>query len=116
MRNERRSKQLAVSEKQMPPPFLEVINKMQQPFVTVISDTIASKASFSHGNVLLVENALTPLRPRNALSSNKAAFDCLESKKALQGNITILEWEARVLRYAHINRLRAITWGAYFQD
>lgn len=115
MRDEVWSQQKAVAEKTLPPPFLELINKIQQPFVAVISDTTASNASFLDGKLLLVGDALTLFRPHNALSSNQAAFDCLQLKKALQGEITLSEWEARVLRYARLNRLRAISWGAYFQ-
>ena len=109
------SKQTAVAEKMLPHPFLELIHKIRQPFVTVISDTMASKASFFDGKLLLVGDALTLFRPHNALSSNQAAFDCLQLKKALQGEITLSEWETRVLQYARLNRLRAISWGAYFQ-
>lgn len=115
MRNEVWSKQQAFAQEVLPPAFREVINKIQKPFVTVISDTTASKASFYDGKVLLVGDALTLFRPHNALSSDQAAFDCLQLRKALQGNFTLLEWEARVLQYAHLNRLRAISWGAYFQ-
>ena len=99
----------------LPSPFLELTNKIEQPFVTVISDTTASNASFFGGKVLLVGDALTLFRPHNALSSNQAAFDCLELRKALKGDISLSEWENRVLQYARLNRLRAISWGAYFQ-
>ncbi|CAD6588607.1 MAG: hypothetical protein ASARMPREDX12_003384 [Alectoria sarmentosa] len=115
MRDEVWSTQKALAAKLLPPPFLELINKIQQPFVTVISDTTASKASFFNGKLLLVGDALTLFRPHNALSSNQAAFDCLQLQRVLQGDITISEWEVRVLQYAQLNRLRAISWGAYFQ-
>ena len=115
IREEVWSKQKAVAEKFLPPPFLELIHKIQQPFVTVISDTTASKASLFSGKLLVVGDALTLFRPHNALSSDQAAFDCLQLKKVLQGDTTLSEWEARVLQYARVNRLRAISWGAYFQ-
>ena len=115
MRKEVWSKQKAIAEKLLPPPFLELIEKIQQPFVTVISDTTASKASFFDGKVLFVGDALTLFRPHIALGSDQAAFDCIQLKKVLQGDITLSEWEARVLKYARLNRLRAVTWGAYFQ-
>ena len=115
MRNEGWERQKAVAEDLLPPPFFELINKIDHPFVTVISDTAPSKASFFDGRLLLVGDVLTLFRPHNALSSNQAAFDCLQSEKMLQGEINVSEWETRVLQHAKLNRLRAISWGAYFQ-
>ena len=115
MRDEVWNKQKAVAETILPPPFLELVNKINRPFVTVISDTTASNASFFDGKLLLVGDALTLFRPHISLSSNQAAFDCLQLKRFLQGDINLSEWETRVLQYARLNRLRAVSWGAYFQ-
>lgn len=116
MRDEVWSKQRGpVAEKMLPPPFPELINKIQQPFVTVISHTTTPKASFFDGQVLLVGDALTPSRPRNALGRNQAAFGCLHLKRALQRQISLSECKIRVSQYAHLNRLRAISWGTRFQ-
>lgn len=99
----------------LPSPFLELINKIQQPFVTVISDTTATKASFFGGQVLLVGDELIHSRPRNALGGNQAAFGCLHLKRALQGQISLSECKIRVSQYAHLNQLQAISCGTRFQ-
>lgn len=96
-------------------PFLEIINKIKNPFLTVISDTYASQACFIGGKALLVGDALTLFRPHIAMSTDQAAFDCLRLKMVMKGEITIQNWEKDVLQYARAGRLRSITWGAYFQ-
>ena len=110
------SKQKAIAEHLLPAHFLKLITKIQKQLFTVISDTTASKPSFVGGKILLV-GALTLFRPQYALSSNQAAHDFLQLKlnKLLQGKITLSEWDVQVLQYARLHRLRAISWGAYFQ-
>lgn len=115
MRDEVWARQKAAAEKILPSPFLELVNKIRKPFISVVSDTMSSQASFMDGKLLLVGDALTLFRPHIALSTNQAAFHALLLKRAMTGKITIPEWETRVLQYARANRLRAISWGAYFQ-
>ena len=115
IRDEVWQKQKAVAQEMLSPPFLELINMTRAPFVTVVSDTMASQASFLNGKLFLVGDALTLFRPHIAMSTNQAAFDCLLLKDYLDGTITLSQWETKVLQYARVQRLRAITWGTYFQ-
>lgn len=108
------AKQRSYGNKVLPPPFAELVNNIKQPFVTAISDTIAPQASFFNGKVLLVGDALALFRPNIAQSTNQAAFDCLLLEKLLTGKISLKEWEQRVMDFAHITRLRSITWGTYY--
>lgn len=114
MQEEVWEKQRSFGNKVLPPPFTELVNNIKQPFVTAISDTIAPRASFFDGKIFLVGDALALLRPNIAQSTNQAAFDCLSMEKLLEGKISLIEWERRVMGFAHIIRLRSITWGTYY--
>ena len=115
LRTEVWARQKAVAQKTLPRPFLEVLEKITAPFVTVVSDTSAPRASFFEGKVLLVGDALTLFRPHIALSTNQGAFQSLLLRTVLEGQLTMEDWEAQVMQYARRGRLRSISWGAYFQ-
>lgn len=104
----------AVNEK-LQFPFLELVHKIKQPFITAVSDTSASQASFLGGKLLLVGDALTLFRPHVGLATNQGAFHALLLKKVLVGEISIAEWEIQVLEYANLTLLRSIAFGAFFQ-
>ena len=107
--------QKAIATEQLPPPFVELIHKIIQPFITVVRDIASPQAAFHDGRVLLVGDALTPFRPHVACSTNQAALNALLLNKLLRGEITLVQWEMQVLAYAHVTRLRSITWGSGYQ-
>ncbi|MCJ1349881.1 hypothetical protein MMC31_008124, partial [Peltigera leucophlebia] len=104
----------AVNQK-LPLPFLELVQKIKQPFITAVSDTSASQASFLGGKLLLVGDALTLFRPHVGLGTNQGALHALLLRKYLVGEISLAEWETRVLEYANVTLLRSIAFGAFFQ-
>lgn len=114
MRKDVWAKQRAYGNEVLTPPFVELINKIDQPFITAISDTIAPRASFFDGKLLLVGDALALFRPHIAASTNQAALHCLLLAKALEGAMSFTEWERRVMDYARVTRLRSNTWGTYY--
>ncbi|KAL8769659.1 MAG: hypothetical protein Q9209_004456 [Squamulea sp. 1 TL-2023] len=69
----------------LPEPYKEVLSKLSQPFLQVITDYCSPRASFSGGKILLVGEALTLFRPHIAFSTNQAAFDCRMVEKLLGG-------------------------------
>lgn len=103
----------AVNEK-LPFPFLELLQKIKEPFITAVTDTSTSQASFLAGNLLLVGDALTLFRPHVGLSTNQSALHALLLKKVLVGEMSLIEWETRVLEYANVTLLRSISFGAFF--
>ncbi|TVY15875.1 2,6-dihydroxypyridine 3-monooxygenase [Lachnellula arida] len=88
-----------------PTPVKEVLDKIDSPFVTAISDCIAPQASFYEGKLFLVGDALALFRPHVAQSTNQAALHCLLLEKYLQGEITLATYEERVQSYAHTTLL-----------
>lgn len=114
MREDVWAKQRAYGNRVLAPPFVELIDKIDQPFITAISDTIAPQASFFEGKLLLVGDALALFRPHVGVSTNQAALQCLLFEKVLKGALSLPEWEKRVMAYARVTRLRSNTWGTYY--
>ena len=109
------NKQKAIATEKLPPPFVELIHKTIQPFITVVRDIASPQAAFYDGRLLLVGDALTPFRPHVACSTNQAALNALLLEKLLRGEINLAQWKRQVLGYAHVTRLRSITWGSWYQ-
>lgn len=108
-------KQRALASQTLPAPFAELIHKTKEPFVTSIVDIDVCKPSFFDGKLLVVGDALCPFRPHVACSTNQAALDALLLEKMLSGSLSLAAWENQVMDYAHLTRLRSITWGSWYQ-
>ncbi|KAK4200734.1 hypothetical protein QBC40DRAFT_326093 [Triangularia verruculosa] len=99
----------------LPEAFLEVVTKIEKPFVQVITEFYAPEAVFEGGRVLLVGDALCLFRPHTAFSGTQAAFHALRVEEYVAGEIGLGEWEGRVLRYSWLHWMQSIWWGAYYQ-
>ena len=108
-------KQKAIAAETLPAPYSEIISKTMQPFITTVTDIASPQASFFNGKLLLVGDALVPFRPHVACSTNQAALNALLLGKLLKKEITLAQWESRVMGYAHVTRLRSISWGCWYQ-
>ena len=115
MRPEIWTKHKAYGAGVLTPPFLELVNKTTQPFISTVNDCVATQASFFDGKLLVVGEALTLLRPHTGMSFNHAAVSCLLLEKVLKGDINIKQWEEQVLQYREKAMLLSITAGCYFQ-
>jgi 2-polyprenyl-6-methoxyphenol hydroxylase-like FAD-dependent oxidoreductase len=107
--------QKAYAREYLPQPFIEMIEKTRDPFISSVSDTMANKACFAGGKILLVGDALSLFRPHVALSANQAAVDCLMLEKVLNKQVTIAEWERSVLHYGSATRQLSVMTGNYTQ-
>lgn len=96
-------------------PFLEVMSKIQRPFIQVITEFCSSKASFEDGRVLLMGDALSLFRPHTAFSGTQAAFHALKVEEYVRGKIGLGEWEEKMLRYSRLHFLQSIWWGKFYQ-
>ena len=97
------------------PPFLELVNKTAEPFISTVNDCASTKASFFDGKLLLVGEALTLLHPHTGMSFNHATVYCLLLQKVLKGEMSMVQWEREVLRYAEKTRLFSACVGSRFQ-
>ncbi|KAI1777433.1 FAD/NAD(P)-binding domain-containing protein [Hypoxylon cercidicola] len=99
----------------LPAPFLEVIDKVKQPFVQVIGDFCSPRAAFEDGKVLLIGDALALFRPHAAAGSAQAAFHSLAVADYLNGKITAQQWEEKVLKFSFLHWQQSIWWGDWYQ-
>ncbi|TEY78484.1 hypothetical protein BOTCAL_0048g00100 [Botryotinia calthae] len=109
------TKQKELGSSLMSTPYIEIISKIEKPFVHIISDYYSPKASFANGKVLLVGDALTLLRPHIAFSTNQAAYHCMMVEKLIKGEIDIRAWEVELTRFGYLHWRRSIWYGEYFQ-
>ena len=116
MRPEVWAKQKAHAAEVLEPSFLELINKTTEPFISTVRDCASPRATFIHGRLLLVGEALTLMRPHTGMSFSHAAVTCLLLQKVLRGEISMAEWEREVLTYAEKTRLQSLVLGEYFQS
>lgn len=86
-------------------PIKEIIEHIDKPFVTAISDCISPKCSFFEGKLFLVGDALALFRPHVAQSTNQSALHCLLLEKLLQDKIDLGMYEQEAMMYAHTTRL-----------
>lgn len=62
----------------LPPPFVELVNKTQSPFVQAITDVLAPQACHYAGRLVLIGDALAGFRPHTTASTTQAAFHALK--------------------------------------
>lgn len=75
--------------------FGELIEKIEEPFVSAIHDFQGEKAVFLGGKLLLVGDAFNLCRPHGGGSTNLAAFQVQELVKCWGGEMSLMEWEKR---------------------
>lgn len=96
----------------LPLPFREVIEKIEQPFISACYTTPAIQVLFFDGHVLLLGDALSQFAPNAGQSTNQGARNALALKKVLHGEMTLAQWERESLSYAHVTRPASLSWGS----
>jgi 2-polyprenyl-6-methoxyphenol hydroxylase-like FAD-dependent oxidoreductase len=105
VRSELWAKQQAHSNEKFAVPIKEIVNQIEVPFVTAVSDCVSPRASFYDGKLFLVGDALALFRPNVAQSTNQSALHSLLLGKYLQGEITLGQYESEVMSFAHTTLL-----------
>lgn len=99
-----------------PAPFLEVITKIERPFIQLITDYCSPHAAFEGGRVLIIGDALSLFRPHTAFSVTQAAYHALMTADYVGGNINLAEWEEKVLRYSVLHWSQSMFYGHFYQS
>ncbi|KAF7539825.1 hypothetical protein G7054_g1876 [Neopestalotiopsis clavispora] len=81
-------------------PFLELLYKVETPFVTRINDSICTQAIFFEGHGILVGDALTTLRPHTGSAAEQAAYHCLSLGPVWKGEKTLDAWSREARTYS----------------
>jgi 2-polyprenyl-6-methoxyphenol hydroxylase-like FAD-dependent oxidoreductase len=79
---------------------MELMEKIEQPFVSAIRDFKGTKSVFYDGKLLLAGDAFTVCRPHGAGSTSQAAFQVQTLIKVLDGEMTLEQWEETCLEAA----------------
>jgi flavin-dependent dehydrogenase len=82
------------------PYFVELMEKINEPFVSAIRDFEGSKAVFFDGKLLLAGDALAQCRPHGGGSTSQAALQAGLLAKVWNGEMTLEEWEETCLQSA----------------
>ncbi|KAI2464628.1 FAD/NAD(P)-binding domain-containing protein [Annulohypoxylon bovei var. microspora] len=99
-----------------PAPFLDIITKIQQPFIQVVTEFCSPRAAFENGRVLLLGDGLSLFRPHTAFSGTQAAFHALMTEDYISGKIPLSDWEEKVLRYSRLHWSQSMFWGEFYQN
>jgi len=111
MRKEIWEHQQDYAKKVLPPQFVEIVTKTEQPFIQAITDVISPRNAFFDGKVLLIGDAVAGFRPHTAASTSQAAFDAQQLDGLMRGNISRGEWERNTMEYARHMQSRGVALG-----
>ena len=114
MRPEVWDKQLAQARKVLPMPLADLVSRIRQPFVSSITSIGSPRASFFNGKLLLVGDALCQMQPNYGASTDQAALNALTLEKLIKEEITLSQWEERVMEYADLTRLKSTAFGSFY--
>ena len=113
--------QIVQARRVFPPPFLEVIEKIHEPFVSVISSIASPRASYFDNRLFLIGDALVQTQPNAGMGTNIAALGAITLVDAIgspsSGSLDqakISKWEEELLEYAQLTRLRSVAFASWF--
>ena len=98
------------------PPFLELVQKTSNPFISSVRDYVAPQLTFYDGKLLLVGESATIYRPHTGVNFNQNALNCMQLREVLEGKKTLQQWEDDVLKTQETTRTMAIVYGEYYQS
>ncbi|KAH8812996.1 hypothetical protein F5884DRAFT_820688 [Xylogone sp. PMI_703] len=108
-------KQKVHARKVLAPPFLELVEKAPQPFVSGVAESQMPRGRFYDNKMIFVGDALSQFRPHVAFSSDQAALDALLLEKVMLGEISWTSWEKGALKYSNKMRSLSKVIGTFFQ-
>jgi 2-polyprenyl-6-methoxyphenol hydroxylase-like FAD-dependent oxidoreductase len=84
----------------MNPHFIDLMESIEEPFVSAISDFQGHKSLFYDNKLMLVGDAFALCRPHGGGSTSQAAFQAHTLLRSLQGEISIEQWQETCLESA----------------
>ncbi|TEY34627.1 hypothetical protein BOTCAL_0620g00070 [Botryotinia calthae] len=106
---------LTLSQSIMCAPFAEIISKTPSPFITAINDSALPCALLPgfDNRVLITGEALNLMRPHMALSTTQSAMQALELEKVFTGQLSLGEWEKRVVKWGKVGVCKTNAFGLW---
>ncbi len=106
--------QLAQAKQMFHPEMFELIEKIKQPFVSLITSTANSQASFFNDRVFMIGDALAQKQPNTAQGVNFAAKNALDLADMVAGKMTARQWEQLVVGEGERERARSVAFGSWY--
>lgn len=92
MRQEESEQAKAVAWQELPAVHAEVVERTEEPFIQVVTDSSAPNNCLFNGKVLLVGDAVGGQRPHSASAVMQGTYHALMIRKLLLGEIDSREW------------------------
>lgn len=105
--------QRSAASETLPEGLAAIVQRTRAPFITKIYDVTSTQAVFLNGKVFMVGDAQVTLRPNVGMGATHAANDCNELERVIEGEISALQWETNVLRWAAAQQRFAMAISAY---
>lgn len=106
------STQIAHARRMFNPQILSIIEKIRDPFVSVISSISSERAAFFNSRLFLVGDALAQKQPNTAQGTNHAAMTAISVVDVITGKKSAEEWEEQALESSDRERLRSIAFAS----
>ncbi|USW53524.1 Putative FAD/NAD(P)-binding domain superfamily [Septoria linicola] len=126
--------QVEASKPLLPPEIYDLITRIKQPFVTVVSSISAPKAAYFDNRLFLLGDALTQSQPNSGMGTNLAAYAAYGladvigkagiSSSGQGGEVLpagtlvdpkkVAAWEQNVLAHNEITRVHAVAFGSWY--
>jgi len=102
MRPEIISTQRSRTSVTLPPQLAEVFQKIENPFVQAVTDSLTTQSLFMDGKVILVGDAVAGVRPHATVGAIQGALHALLLKEVFQEKptMTLEEWEKKSLEWS----------------
>ena len=104
--------QVQHARRMMKADLVELVEKIESPFVSIISSISSPRAAYFDNRLFLIGDALTQLQPNTGQGTNLAAMDAMLLSDMIAGKLTPQEWEEQVLELSERERFRAIAFAS----
>ncbi|KAF4958744.1 hypothetical protein FSARC_10935 [Fusarium sarcochroum] len=98
------------------PPFVELLSKTDQPYLSKISDGMCDSPRHFGGKVYLIGNAFSTIRPHTGAASEQSAVHVKLMAKLRDGELTPEEWEQSMRARSQSFLLAARATGEFGQS
>lgn len=96
------------------PDVAELVQKIEEPFASVVSSVISPKAAHYSDRLFLLGDALAEVQPNQAQGTNLAATAAMQLADVFAGRSTAQEFEKAAIEIAQLENTKAINFAAQF--
>lgn len=105
-------RQIQLAKRMMQPEMVELMEKIKNPFVSIISSIASPRAAYFNNRLFLIGDALSQKQPNTGQGTNLAATDATSLVSMIAGDISPAEWEAQVVKASQRERLKSVAFAS----